>query len=69
MMMSESGSHPLFTARRRTVGTKWMRDRPVPSFFVLCSGLQDKPCHIMPSRAPHRVPCMATSGYGVGLPA
>eukprot|EP00959_Pyramimonas_sp_CCMP1952_P228589 4779071-Pyramimonas_sp.AAC.1 len=67
--MLESGSHPLFTLRRRTVGTKWMRDRPVPCFFELCSDRQDRPCHIMPSKAFHRAPCMATSGYGAGLPA
>eukprot|EP00959_Pyramimonas_sp_CCMP1952_P131421 2747847-Pyramimonas_sp.AAC.1 len=61
MMMLESGSHPLFTLRRRGVGAKWMRDRPVPFFFELCSERQEWPYHITPSMAVHRVPCMATS--------
>eukprot|EP00959_Pyramimonas_sp_CCMP1952_P011848 249776-Pyramimonas_sp.AAC.1 len=68
-MMYESGSHPLFTLRRRTVGTKWMRDRPDPFSFELCSERQERPCHMMPSKVVHREPRMATSGYGAGLPA
>eukprot|EP00959_Pyramimonas_sp_CCMP1952_P265634 5553871-Pyramimonas_sp.AAC.1 len=69
MTRVDSGPHPLFTPRRRTVGTKWMCDRPDPLFFALCSGRQERPYHIMPSKAPHQVPRMATSGHGAGLPA
>eukprot|EP00959_Pyramimonas_sp_CCMP1952_P036079 754899-Pyramimonas_sp.AAC.1 len=46
-----------------------MCDRPDPLFLVLCSWRQERPYHIMLSKAAHRVPRMATSGHGAGLPA
>eukprot|EP00959_Pyramimonas_sp_CCMP1952_P310844 6505304-Pyramimonas_sp.AAC.1 len=69
MTRLDSGSHPLFTPRRRTVGAKRMWDRPNPLFLMLCSGQQERPYHRMPSKAFHRVPRMATSGHGARLRA